>query len=130
MPSEYEWEYACRGIPGELNEPRDWCFGGDAAQLNLYAFYDQDWIRGTTSVGQFRPWAALYDMHGNVWEWTETVVNFANSREDTSRSVNRVLRGGAFNFLAEQCRVAFREEHHPLFTELDVGLRVARSREF
>ena len=71
LPSEAEWEYACRA-----SSTTKYCFGGDASQLGSYAwFYDNAYNAGEKyahAVGQKEPndWG-LYDMHGNVWEWCE-----------------------------------------------------------
>ena len=98
LPSEAEWEYACRA-----GTSTRWSFGDDAGRLGDYA-----WYRGNNSpsgpkvVGGKLPngWG-LYDMHGNVWEWVNDWYSYYNSspRVDppgpTSGS-HRVARGGDF----------------------------------
>ncbi len=100
LPTEAEWEYACRA--GTTTE---WSFGDDELELAQYAwFIGSDLKDFTHPVGTKKPnpWG-LYDMHGNVREWCEDV--WANNYEVTPRngSANkgtenrRVLRGGTWD---------------------------------
>ena len=101
LPTEEEWEYACRA--GSTSE---YYFGDDASQLGEYAWYNGNSGNTTHPVGTKKPngWG-LYDMAGNVWEWTD-------SWYDSSRS-NSVLRGGSWNTSAENCRSANRNSYPP-----------------
>ncbi|WP_254444632.1 SUMF1/EgtB/PvdO family nonheme iron enzyme [Anabaena sp. UHCC 0187] len=137
LPSEAEWEYACRA-----GETMPFYFG-ETITTDLVN-YDGDYNYGdapkgenrgeTTNVGSFPPNAfGLYDMHGNVWEWCQDDWhdNYTNAPNDgsvwTSQSGNRkLLRGGSWNDSPVFCRSAARSNHH-LVVSLNVGFRVVCS---
>ncbi len=120
LPSEVEWEYACRaGTTG--------AYAGD---LDSIGWYDQNSGSSTHPVRQKRanPWG-LHDMHGNVWEWCADVyAQRASSTQApaTAGSGSRVLRGGGWNSFASFCRSAFRS-NGPGGTTGNFGFRVART---
>jgi formylglycine-generating enzyme required for sulfatase activity len=99
VPSEAEWEYACRA-----GTTRDY----SVVDLNDIGWYDTNSGRRTHAVGRKQPNAfGLYDMSGNVWEWCQDVYheNYVGAPIDgtawlTGRHPYRVLRGGSFNFNA------------------------------
>jgi formylglycine-generating enzyme required for sulfatase activity len=120
LPSEAEWEYACRAgtttpfyfgetITGELaNYRASETYAGEAKG---------EYREETTPVGQFPPNAfGLYDMHGNVWEWCADTWHDNYDGAPTDGSVwtengndNRSpLRGGSWYFYPNDCRSAFR----------------------
>ena len=82
LPTEAEWEYACRA-----GTTTAYHWGNEINPTN--ANYGKSQIGQTAPVGQYAPnsWG-FYDMHGNVWEWTADKFNQNNS--------HRVLRGGSF----------------------------------
>ncbi len=128
LPSEAEWEYACRAGTTTL-----YCFGDDAGRLSEYA-----WYRGgegsplrPSAVGQKRPNAwGLYDMHGNVWEWCadryapsyESAPDDGGPRRDGTQ---HVLRGGSWHNGPRFLRSAARLPRAGYFRSSYVGFRVA-----
>ena len=136
LPSEAEWEYACRA---GTNTP--FHFGktitSNLANYNaIRTFADEPKgkYRGkTTPVGQFTPNAfSLYDIHGNVWEWCQDTwhKNYEGAPRDgnaweKSGDNNRMMRGGSWdNSIPEDCRSAFRHYGKPDDSRYNIGLRV------
>ncbi|MGK7874326.1 MAG: formylglycine-generating enzyme family protein [Xenococcaceae cyanobacterium] len=154
LPSEAEWEYACRAgtttpfyfgetITGELANYR---------ASNTYA--DElpgEYRKNTTPVGQFPPNAfGLHDMHGNVWEWCldpwhdnyedapgdESVWDESNRNDNHYQNISenlevflkdnrrRILRGGSWVGNPRLCRSAYRFDYYPRDDYHDSGFRV------
>jgi sulfatase modifying factor 1 len=112
LPTEAEWEYACRaGTTG----PR---YG----RLDEIAWYRDNSDERMHDVGGKRPnpWG-LYDMLGNVWDWCWDVYN------PEVYGSYRVLRGGGWFDEQWSCRASVRRRSHPTLRIDDVGFRVARS---
>ena len=132
LPTEAQWEYACRaGRSGSLNDGTANLDGSSTdthlALLGRYRFnggYINDstgpsntctTANGTAKAGSYvvNAWG-LYDMHGNVWEWCLdrfTASLGSGPAEDPpggATGSNRTLRGGAFASYANQCRSAYR----------------------
>ena len=129
LPTEAEWEYACRaGSTGE------YCFGDEGSRLGEYAWYLSNSQRETHAVGQKRPNAwGLYDMHGNVWEWCADHYDqdyYRNSPVDDpqgpSGGAYRVNRGGSWVSTAGFCRSANRGRNSPGIRGNSLGFRLAR----
>jgi formylglycine-generating enzyme required for sulfatase activity len=131
LPSEAEWEYACRAgtttrfACGDEITEQEANFGNNVGK--------------TTEVGAYpaNPWG-LYDMHGNVWEWVEDVWHDSYSGapadgsawtdgEGKESSRARVLRGGSWYCIAGNCRSAHRNRDHPDYRYYGSGFRVART---
>jgi formylglycine-generating enzyme required for sulfatase activity len=115
LPTEAEWEYACRA-----GTTTAWHFGDDPSKLGEYAWYvDNTDDSGTQKVGQKKPnpWG-LFDMHGNAAEWvldyhqkyvpSEKILNAATDWVKTETVDPRVVRGGSWEFEAQECRSASR----------------------
>ena len=131
LPSEHEWEYACRGQLGTDEPPTKWCFGDDESQLAEYAWYETNSERKTHAVGGLRAnGIGLSDMHGNVVEWTSSWHHLdpEEGRRPNFVSRFRVLRGGSFLNYSSFCRSAFRLNWvHPSDSGHYFGVRVARA---
>jgi len=145
LPSEAEWEYACRA--GNVS---DFFFGpwgpflddselpGEVPQaLRDYAWFDLNSGGCTRPVGLKRPnpWG-LHDMVGNVWEWCADVwrSDYAGAPDDGSPWVvgeelqpRRCLRGGAWDMNAFRCRSSYRSYDHRGLATNRFGFRVAVS---
>jgi formylglycine-generating enzyme required for sulfatase activity len=129
LPSESEWEYACRA-----GKQTRYYFGDDKSKLNEYAWYAENSGGQTHPVGQKKPnqWG-LYDMHGNVWElvrdnWHE---NYEVSPSDGSAweeegGSYRVSRGGSWYCNASLCRSASRFRRDPENHISNLGFRLLR----
>ena len=114
LPTEAEWEYACRA-----GTTTAYSFGDDESQLEQYAWFSANSDNTTHPVGEKRPngWG-LYDMHGNVWEWCQD-----------AHGNSRVLRGGATDNQSGggYFRAAYRTAFHPTDRRPSRGFRVART---
>jgi formylglycine-generating enzyme required for sulfatase activity/serine/threonine protein kinase len=130
LPTEAEWEYACRA-----GSTTKWCFGDSDSELGDYAWYRSDSNSTTHAAGGKKPNAwGLYDMHGNVWEWCSDWYEsgyYGSSPSDDpkgpSSGAGRVLRGGSWNFDAWYSRSAFRLWFPPADRIRGLGFRVART---
>ena len=137
LPSEAEWEYACRA---GTNTP--FHFGStittNLANYNGRYVYNNIGLKGrfrgrTTTVGSFSANAfGLYDMHGNVWEWCQDTWhdNYRNAPTDGSPWISNnarsyVIRGGSWSKDPTGCRSGHRESHHTGGYKT-LGLRVVR----
>jgi formylglycine-generating enzyme required for sulfatase activity len=115
LPTEAEWEYACRA--GTTTE---FCFGDDPAGLSDYGWYADNTVKlgqehaQPVGLKKPNPWG-LYDMHGNVWEWCADYYSeeyYAQSPvadpAGPESGYPRVLRGGAYDQPPRYCRSAIR----------------------
>nr|WP_304364479.1 formylglycine-generating enzyme family protein [Methanosarcina sp. KYL-1] len=128
LPSEAEWEYACRA-----GTSTRYSFGGHELKLGDYAWYDKNSGNQTHPVGQKlpNPWG-LYDMHGNVWEWVQDSYhsNYNGAPSDGSAwedgNSSHVSRGGSWYSFARNCRSAFRNGDVPGDSGVFCGFRLLR----
>jgi Uncharacterized conserved protein len=136
LPSEAQWEYACRA---GTTTP---FYFGDTLTTNI-ANYDGNYTYAngpkgiyrekTTEVGSFPPNGfGLYDMHGNVWEWCLDHFHdsYNGAPSDGSAWVTgrnsdlRILRGGSWYYDPSLCRCAFRLSRYPVTRGFSLGFRV------
>ena len=124
LPSEAEWEYACRA-----GTTTKYYFGDDIT--SDLANYGRN-VGETTAVGKYPPNAfGLYDMHGNVWEWCQDNWhdNYENAPTDgsawvTEKSSIKVIRGGSWGDNPPFCRSAFRNYFSRDYRNNYFGFRV------
>jgi formylglycine-generating enzyme required for sulfatase activity/uncharacterized caspase-like protein len=137
LPSEAEWEYACRA---ETTTPFHF---GETITTDL-ANYNGNYTYGSGSKGQFRQQTTevgsfpgnafgLHDMHGNVWEWCQDTwhENYNGAPTDGSAWVDentnqsrRIIRGGSWDDIPRLCRSASRDYYFPAYDDDDIGFRV------
>jgi sulfatase modifying factor 1 len=145
LPTEAEWEYACRAGSSTRysfgDDPEGLATVGNVADGTAKEKYPElttiaarDGFVYTAPVGHYNPNAwGLYDMHGNVWEWCSdgyAADYYKQSPVEDPRGVDgaadRVGRGGSWNFVAQFARSASRNRRVPGFRFSSVGFRVAR----
>lgn len=125
LPTEAEWEKACRGTDAHIYP---WGDKRPTRELANFNFNE-----GTmTDVGSYEKGQSpfgLLDMAGNVWEWTSSQYqNYPyqpdDGREEQMGDATRTLRGGAFSNLENNVRCANRYDSNPTFADDVVGFRV------
>jgi formylglycine-generating enzyme required for sulfatase activity len=129
LPTEAQWEYACRG-----GTKSRFSFGDDDSELTEYAWFtknaDDAGEKYAHQVGQKKPnpWG-LNDMHGNVWEWCRDVyakeLPGGTDPEVFVGGSGRVDRGGSWYDTARSCRSAYRSGFTPDSRDYYLGFRVA-----
>jgi formylglycine-generating enzyme required for sulfatase activity len=131
LPSEAEWEYACRAEAASARY-----YGSSLELLPRYSWFIVNSQDRTQPVGQKRPNdLGLFDMHGNVWTWCqETAFLYRPPRMDDKEDIrdisdrfSRVLRGASFVVHAPGVRSAVRSSIRPAVRDGTFGLRVART---
>jgi formylglycine-generating enzyme required for sulfatase activity len=127
LPTEAEWEYACRA-----GSKAAYSFGANSKTLGDYAWFGEN-SGGQNLVGEKKANAwGLYDMHGNVWEWCSDWYGVypkgsVSDPSGPSEGSVRVNRGGSWFNVAAFCRSAYRYRNAPSYRSLNVGFRVALS---
>ncbi len=114
LPTEEQWEFACRAGTRTL------FYSGDTeADLNRAAWYEGNSGKTTHPVGEKEPNAfGLYDMHGNVRQWCMDHFDKSLNVEE------RVTRGGSWQDPSERCQSAHRGSNNAAVHEKNVGLRL------
>jgi len=126
LPTESEWEYACRAGTSTA-----YSFGDKITPKD--ANYWDSKIRKPVVVGSYKPNAfGLYDMHGNVWEWCENwygdyPAGAVTDPKGPATGKYRVLRGGSFLSYVSKDRSSFRNDLTPSYRFSDFGFRLART---
>lgn len=133
LPTEAEWEYACRAgteTPFSVGN----CLGNNANYDGRYPYADcpkGKYRKGTVPVASFspNPWG-LYDVHGNVWEWCEDIYDEEAYKGNVTDPLNlgkykeHVFRGGSWVSYERYCRAANRNWEVPDTAYFDLGFRL------
>ena len=116
LPTEAQWEYACRA-----GTTTKWSFGNDESQLDNYGWYARSGVKGPQPVAQKRPnpWG-LYDLHGNVAEW---VADGYGPYDKGPGEDLKTFRGGSWNDRATITRSSKREKDLMTKSNLYIGFR-------
>ena len=128
LPTEAEWEYACRAGSKTASS-----FDDEEGLLPEYGWFSRNSSRRTHTVGLLEPNAwGLHDMHGNVWEWCsdwyeEYPKGAVSDPTGPKEGSDRVIRGGSWDYEAAHCRSANRNGRDPSFRFDYYGFRVALS---
>ena len=128
LPTEAEWEYACRA-----GSKAAYSFGANSKTLGDYAWFGGNSGLQTHPVGEKKANAwGLYDMHGNVWEWCSDWYGkypkgSVSDPSGPSEGSSRVFRGGGWSDRASYCRSANRLWYVPPYRDYSLGIRVALS---
>ena len=132
LPTEAEWEYACRS-----GTTTAFSVGKEISSCDANYGEDSD-IEYPVEVGNYNPNAfGLYDMHGNVWEWCEDwdvgigedaySAGAVTDPKGPATGNMRVLRGGSFNYYGSGARSSFRSCYSPTSQTTVYGFRLART---
>ena len=123
LPTEAEWEYACRAGTTTAYSYGDSLTKTDANIDGL----------SISAVGSYKPNSfGLYDIHGNVWEWCEDwygdyPAGAVTDPKGPAKGEYRVLRGGSFNFYESNARSSNRYYYPPTLRLFNYGFRLART---
>ena len=123
LPTEAEWEYACRA-----GTTTAYSWGDTIASSN--ANYSSSGLSQTSDAGNYaaNPWG-FFDMHGNVWEWTADRYGTYSSGAQTdptgpASGSTRVIRGGSWYHAGTYLRSASRYNFTPSIRNYSIGFRV------
>ncbi|MDR3633066.1 MAG: bifunctional serine/threonine-protein kinase/formylglycine-generating enzyme family protein [Isosphaeraceae bacterium] len=134
LPTEAEWEYACRG-----GCTGSYCYGDDTNRLVEFAWYAENSGGETHEVGKLAPnFYGLHDIHGNLWEWCwDWYAPYRKARPGGGSAVvdprgpdnghERVLRGGCWNADSHRLRSTARNYYFPMESLWYFGFRLTRS---
>ncbi|MCB1145017.1 MAG: formylglycine-generating enzyme family protein [Leptospiraceae bacterium] len=133
LPTEAEWEYAARA-GGSTGSPPTKYYWGNSID-DSYLWYAGNSGSKTHPVGQKKPNGfGLYDMSGNVWEWTQdwNDDNYyskspSNDPKGPESGTYRVLRGGSWYFYARFTRSSLRYNNTPDYRNFLIGFRLLKT---
>ncbi len=133
LPTEAEWEYACRAGTTTPFNTGDNLTTNQANYNGNFPYRDNEkgeFRQSTMPVGSYppNPWG-LYDMHGNIWEWCHDWFDAYPIEPQTNpkgpdSGLFRIFRGGGWRNYAQLCRSAFRYNYFPDYRYFNIGFRV------
>ena len=144
LPTEAEWEYACRAETDTRFSFGDALECADEGDSYCAIMDEYMWWRGNRTYGGEQdgskevgrklpnPWG-LHDMHGNLWEWCSDWWQDPSVRgpqvdpQGPSSGSSRVVRGGGWYYYARNCRSAYRNNSSPADRSYSIGVRLLRS---
>ena len=127
LPNETEWI----STPPEQTQPRRSVLAMSMRLLSKFGWYQRNAQQAGLTCAQPvgrklpNPWG-LYDMHGNIWEWVSDTYFGSHAALPNQRSVEKVLRGGGWDYPSDGSRSAFRESLLPSRTNHAIGFRLVR----
>jgi formylglycine-generating enzyme required for sulfatase activity len=133
LPTEAEWEYACRAgteTPFNVGDCLSTFMANYDGNNPYHSCPSGTYLEMTNEVGSYSPNAwGLYDMHGNVYEWcSDWYGDYSSSAqtnpEGPSSGSYRVLRGGGWRFHGRYCRSAYRYYGEPSTRYYNLGFRL------
>jgi formylglycine-generating enzyme required for sulfatase activity len=132
LPSEADWEYACRAGTNTA-----YFFGDKVEELGKYCWYKDNAPGNDPPVGKKKPNAwGLFDMHGYVWEWCSDGAHpdYKNAPADGSswlmpNSKERMIRGGSYADSADEVRSAYRRAVPSDFRSDTIGFRCVKAKD-
>ncbi len=123
LPTEVEWEYACRAGTTTL-----WSHGSSENMLDEYGWYAANSHNTMHPAGMLKPnLLGLFDMHDNAWQWCHADPSHPHDEDKTHNSSALILRGGSFSDPADRCRSNSPWWLDPRAGYPNVGFRVART---
>jgi len=148
LPTVHEWEYILRGGPISKSQSQyDFYFARSMTELTAVASNDLSstqanfkgnypagsgkngpYLKATSAVGNYLPNPlGMYDMHGNVWEWTSTYTKDGDDEyddADAGKNSHRMSIGGSWDYLGEGCAASYRRTRFPTRRDFDLGFRL------
>jgi len=120
LPTEAEWEYACRA-----GTQTRWSFGNDETQFDQYGWSSKSGVRGPQPVGQksANAWG-FFDLHGNLAEWCSDPYGVVDDKASADSIQLRCLRGGSWNDRPASCRSSSRGKEQSTTSNLFIGFRM------
>ncbi len=137
LPTEAQWEYACRAgtqTPFHFGTALNGLHANCDGKKPYGGIEEGPFVEGTVDVETYgaNPWG-LADMHGNVWEWCRdwykadlTSADIVDPEGPNDGSA-RIFRGGSWDYPAKSCRAAERTSSNPNYKDMSVGFRISLS---